>query len=73
MIDSNNSTATLPNYPCIGCKRKDCTISSFYGNRCEFAVYHDYTFASGHYDYKPPRNYVKKQKNKKRVYHRGKF
>lgn len=70
---SVNLTSSSIDYPCVGCQRKNCTMSSFYGSRCEFAIYNDYTFACGHYEYKPPRNYVKKQKNKKRVYHRGKF
>lgn len=48
-------------------------MSSFYGKRCEFAIYRDeYNVSTGYEPYKP-RPYVKKQKNKKRVYHRGKF
>ena len=65
------STTTLS--PCFGCKRKNCTMSSFYGKRCEFAIYrNEYNVSTGYEPYKP-RPYVKKQKNKKRVYHRGKF
>lgn len=71
VTDSKNTTRTS-DYPCIGCKRKDCTISSFYGDKCEFAVYNDNTFVTGYSKVKE-RNYVKKQKNKKRIYHRGKF
>ena len=47
-------------------------MSVFYGKTCEFAINHDYTVAEGKYDYKP-KNYVKRNHNKKRSYHRGKF
>ena len=70
-IDSKTKTSIFDN-PCVGCKRKDCTMSSFYGNKCEFAMYFDETLVTG-YSQEKKRNYVKKQKNKKRIYHRGKF
>lgn len=74
MIANNDSKTTtgIFDIPCVGCKRKDCTMSSFYGSRCEFAVYNDNTLVTGYSKVKE-RNYVKKQKNKKRIYHRGKF
>lgn len=68
--DSYDSTATSTYYPCIGCQRKNCTMSSFYGDRCEFAIYHDYTFAiGGCYEY----GAEQKLKNKKgeRTYYKG--
>ena len=72
MIESSNYTSTLPSSPCIGCKRKNCTQSVFYGKSCEFAVYHDYSIASGYEPYKPL-PYIKKHKHKKKAYRRGKF
>lgn len=73
MIESSDYTSTLPSSPCIGCKRKNCTVSVFYGKSCEFAIYHDYSDVVRGYEPYKPRPYVKKQKNKKRVYRRGKF
>ena len=72
MTTNNENTAAFPRTPCYGCKRKNCTMSVFYGKTCEFAINHDYTVAEGKYDYKP-KNYVKRNHNKKRSYHRGKF
>ena len=74
-IEDSETTTKISYNPCIWCKRKNCTISSFYGDRCEFAVYNDDnddTLVTG-YSKAKERNYVKKQKNKKRIYHRGKF
>lgn len=69
MIDSSNYTGTLSETPCCGCKRRDCTMSVSYGNRCPFAIYYDYTVASGYCDYSEPQR-VKRQKGKK-TYYRG--
>lgn len=68
--DSFDSTATSTYYPCMGCQRKNCTMSSFYGDRCEFAIYHDYTFARGGYyecEEKPKLN----KKRGERTYYKG--
>jgi hypothetical protein len=46
-IDSKTKTSIFDN-PCVGCKRKDCTMSSFYGNKCEFAMYFDETLVTGY-------------------------
>ena len=71
MIDSSNYTATIPNSPCIGCKRKNCTMSVFYGSSCEFAIYKDDIF-SGSCPSKV-KNFAKRSHGKKKSYHRGKF
>lgn len=71
MTTNNENTASFPRTPCYGCKRKNCTMSSFFGDRCEFAIYTERT-VEGYEPYKP-KPYVKKQKNKKRCYYRGKF
>lgn len=47
MIDSSNYTGTSPTTPCCGCMRRNCTMSTTYGSHCEFAIYYDYTFATG--------------------------
>ena len=73
MINSNSSENDYTGFdsPCMLCKRKDCTMTVFFGKTCEFATYVE-TKVSGYEPYKP-KPYVKKQKNKKRVYRRGKF
>ena len=42
-------------------------MSVSYGNRCPFAIYYDYTVASGYCDYSEPQR-VKRQKGKKTYY-----
>lgn len=61
----NDSTYT---YPCIGCKRKNCTMTAT-NNYCKFKTYYEFDEFKSY----PARNPLKRQKNKKRQYHRGKF
>ena len=68
--DIVNFTSTSIDYPCVGCQRKNCTMSSFYGSRCEFAIYHDYTFARGGY-YEYGENPKIKKKKGERTYYKG--
>lgn len=64
MKNDSHTSYNIFDSPCLMCKRRDCTMTMT--GKCDFVTYTEQ---------KPvkERNYVKKQKNKKRVYYRGKF
>ena len=73
MVNDSSNYYTMTDYPCCWCVRKNCTMSTSYGGRCEFAMFHENPSILTGCSETEPRKYVKKQKNKKKVYHRGKF
>lgn len=68
--NSKQYTGGMSDYPCVFCKRKNCTMTVTSNGPCDYYIDTEVHFKGYSYE---PRNYVKRNHGKKRSYHRGKF